>query len=182
MRNQPEYRLHYDADRFLPDHRVDVERIVSRCVVSDSGCWEWQGARKGPGYGNIWSKRTGRLGMTHRLMLEATGADLVGKSACHACDNPPCCNPNHLFAGTARDNAQDAKSKGRASLPPRTDWPQMMRRRRHHWQKLDRAAIPDIRRRLAAGEKQKDIARDYGVTFQAISKIKLGDRWGHVDA
>jgi hypothetical protein len=31
----------------------------------------------------------------------------------HACDNPFCINPDHLYAGTAKDNTQDAILKGR---------------------------------------------------------------------
>jgi hypothetical protein len=36
-----------------------------------------------------------------------------GLLVCHSCDNPPCCNPNHFFLGTALDNNGDAKRKGR---------------------------------------------------------------------
>lgn len=37
---------------------------------------------------------------------------------CHHCDNPPCCNPAHLFEGTKADNNLDMRKKGRGCNPP----------------------------------------------------------------
>ena len=34
---------------------------------------------------------------------------------CHSCDNPSCCNPKHLFLGTAIDNVIDRNKKHRQS-------------------------------------------------------------------
>jgi len=31
---------------------------------------------------------------------------------CHACNNSQCCNPNHLYFGSPRDNTQDAIEAG----------------------------------------------------------------------
>lgn len=32
----------------------------------------------------------------------------------HHCDNPPCCNPAHLYEGDPARNAQDREDRGRA--------------------------------------------------------------------
>ena len=43
--------------------------------------------------------------------------------------------------------------------------------------KLTVSQVAEIRCRRKAGEKLSEIAADYGVTYQAISKIVRGDRW-----
>ena len=50
----------------------------------------------------------------HRLAWEAANGPIpAGLLVLHHCDNPPCCNPAHLYVGTAKDNARDCKARGR---------------------------------------------------------------------
>lgn len=82
-------------------------------------CWPWTSAIQSAspssrgGYGYFY--RYGRVVYAHRhaLALSLGRALEPGEQALHACDNPPCCNPAHLFAGTHRDNMQDMAAKGR---------------------------------------------------------------------
>lgn len=77
-------------------------------------CWPWTASRQtGGGYGVF--TREGRTKYAHRAALEeAIGRPLAaGEFACHTCDNPPCCNPAHLFVGSALDNHRDMSRKGR---------------------------------------------------------------------
>lgn len=76
------------------------------------GCWEWCGALDGHGYGRTW--RDGGRFLAHRRAWECVNGPIPeGMFVCHKCDNPPCCNPDHLFVGTALDNMRDAIRKGR---------------------------------------------------------------------
>jgi len=73
---------------------------------------EWSGSRGRDGYGSI------HVGpqtiLTHRLAWElAHGPIPDGLCVLHHCDNPPCCNPAHLWLGTPADNAADRDAKGR---------------------------------------------------------------------
>lgn len=82
-------------------------------------CWPWTGRRQSKradgagGYGCF--IRGGKTVYSHRWALELTLGRPLGPRmlACHTCDNPPCCNPAHLFEGTFTDNFRDAVAKGR---------------------------------------------------------------------
>ncbi len=75
-------------------------------------CWEWQASCNPAGYGGF--QFNGRFGKAHRAAWElANGPIPEGICVLHRCDNPPCCNPAHLWLGTYADNHRDAVAKGR---------------------------------------------------------------------
>lgn len=78
----------------------------------NSGCWLWLGERSAGGYGRL--EIDGRRHRVHR-MVAGLVACTDGLFVCHRCDEPLCCNPDHLFIGTHTDNMRDMVSKGRAS-------------------------------------------------------------------
>jgi len=89
------------------------EFIMSRIEVDQSsGCWNWTGTISPGGYGVAsWNYKTRRA---HRLSWESFCSAIPdGLFVCHKCDNPRCVNPDHLFLGTAQDNANDCVAKGR---------------------------------------------------------------------
>jgi hypothetical protein len=76
-------------------------------------CWPWPGEKSDGGYGRFTVR--GRRYRASRLAWElAHGPIPKGLLVCHDCDNPPCCNPKHLFLGTHADNVQDRVEKGRS--------------------------------------------------------------------
>jgi hypothetical protein len=100
-----------------------LQDLLANTVTTHSGCMEWKGTRDKIGYGRTW--HDGRSGYkAHRLAMKLAGYDIEGWIVCHKCDNPPCCNPLHLFLGTHADNMHDAQAKGRMPIakpkpPPR---------------------------------------------------------------
>jgi hypothetical protein len=94
--------------------RPDFWTAVDQSGGSDA-CWPWQRHRNPEGYGV--TKLAG-FRRAHRLAWCLTNGPIPdGMLVCHTCDNPPCCNPAHLFLGTESDNRQDMLAKGRGPQP-----------------------------------------------------------------
>lgn len=97
--------------------RSAAELLWRQVERGDEGeCWEWQGSTNEHGYGRVKvGGRPGPVQLAHRVAWELiNGAIPDGLCILHACDNPPCCNPSHLFLGTKADNTADMIAKGRA--------------------------------------------------------------------
>lgn len=131
-------------------------------------CWPWLGSVHGGGYGHI------QVGAKHRtahvVAWELTTGQKMppGMMGCHKCDNRKCCNPVHIFPGTAADNFRDARNKGRLN-PPRGE--------RNGRSRLTEAQVIEIRERYAAGESQRDLARAFGLGDGYISRLVRGHFW-----
>lgn len=97
-----------------------IERIKSRVKISDTGCWEYQGPDNGLGYRQ--ASLNGKRRMVHRAMYELTYSMTIHPKlvVCHTCDNPACCNPDHLWIGTEKQNMGDAADKQRWSRQRKT--------------------------------------------------------------
>jgi hypothetical protein len=95
----------------VPADQAAIERFWS-CVDKSGDCWNWARGKSRHGYGRFRLK--GEQIYAHRFAFEITyGTVLPGLCICHTCDNPSCCNPKHLWVGTATDNMRDRDRKGR---------------------------------------------------------------------
>lgn len=147
---------------------ITVARFWSKVSVTQrpESCWEWQGARHGKGYGHI--RISGKVEKAHRIAYEiAVGPIPDGMHVCHACDNPPCCNPKHLWLGTNEDNLLDRQSK----------------RRHAHGVRHSRARLTEdeVREIVAIdGISHSRIAEMFGISKTTVSHIKCGRSWRHI--
>jgi hypothetical protein len=131
-------------------------------------CWPWLGARNQNGYGKF---RSPTDQLAHRFSYTLSRGPIAeGLCVCHHCDNPACCNPDHLFLGTPADNAQDKVSKNRQA---RLSRPGSL----HSRARFTDDDILNIRRRYLNGETQKALAQEFSTSQSTISKIVLGTRW-----
>jgi len=147
-----------DAARF--------DALLDRSGGPDA-CWTWQGKEDGQGYGRfrLWC---GVDVQANRFAYAlATGSDPGDLFVCHKCDNPPCCNPRHLFLGTQADNVSDMIAKGRARHIGE----------RNGAAKLTTCDLEAIRANICEGRANVDIAREHGVTHHVISRIRRGRSW-----
>lgn len=103
--------------------------------LSDESCWLWQGSTDEHGYGRVhWIDRYGhRLMHTSRVAWELSNNDMIPDNFCvlHSCDTPRCCNPKHLFLGTHKQNAIDAKLKKRLETKQQIYRPQVKTKKTH---------------------------------------------------
>jgi hypothetical protein len=91
---------------------IDIRLMRKIKINQDTDCWEWQGGKNNVGYGMIRDEHGMRT--THRVSYELHKGNIPhGMCVCHTCDNPKCVNPDHLWLGTKKENAQDMISKGR---------------------------------------------------------------------
>lgn len=131
-------------------------------------CWPYEGPRSEDGYGIV-----GRQGKAHRLAyIDRFGAIPADVHVLHRCDNPPCCNPAHLFLGTNHDNVLDRQRKGRTKMPPH---PSIGRCGEKHWRaKLTDADVQSIREQRARGITTIQLGREFCVNPATISRIARG--------
>lgn len=130
----------------------------------DTGCIEWIGKSvANGGYGRMTAGR-GVYIRAHRLAYAIKyGVPDAGMYVCHKCDNPLCCNPDHLFLGTAKENTSDMVAKGRMCKPPTHQG------ETHPNAKLSTQEVFDIR---DSRDTLAYLAKKYNVSDKTIWRIK----------
>ena len=150
----------------IPLSRTPAKDIRERFEGSfipepNCGCWIWTGVLSPKGYGLIvWNKRHATRASHLSLALHGKPVP-TGMLACHTCDFPPCVNPDHLYAGTVRDNVRDAICRGRHHLVT-TPFA------------VPQTVVEEIRASREGGASIRAIARRHGVAHSTVSRICSG--------
>lgn len=157
--------------RFIPKHGAaprSAEDFWARVAVGDPDeCWLWTGSRFKDGYGRL--NYQGSHFLAHRLAFILTHGAITSEVVRHRCDVPPCCNPQHLVAGTYADNRRDCVERGRHVV---------IRGEENAAAKLTWDHVDEIRRRYGlGGVTQQSLGDEYGVSQGAISDVVLGETW-----
>ena len=147
----------------IKDMRKYIEQ--NTMPIPFSGCWVWLGALLPKKYGHS------AFGRTHRIAWEAyKGAIPRGLWVLHRCDVPSCCNPDHLFLGTNKDNVADKVRKGRAKTKPQ-------RGQTNGFAKLSDEMVKHIRQSCLSN---RALAKELNVSRPTVSRARRGLSWGHV--
>lgn len=158
-------------------NKQEVDRFKAKVSMrGNNECWPWSGAKTPTGYGNF--RSAGITHKAHRIAWEIENFKIPpGYVVMHLCDNPSCCNPNHLVLGTRKANTADMILKGRSG----------MRKNKAAGEKngnsrLKKGDVEKINKLLSISDlSQSSIAKKFGVTQSTISRISLHKTWRPVD-
>jgi hypothetical protein len=128
-------------------------------------CWPWRGKTERNGYG-----RTTFGGKRHnvsRIVFDLTNPGVLSRRlfVLHSCDNPVCCNPGHLRAGTAKENAEDRDKRNRSYKWTGAEHPRC---------KLTANQVVEIKELRRNGVTGRSVAKMFGVSPATISSIVHG--------
>lgn len=129
-------------------------RLLGNIEVGDPAkCWPWRGKRTPDGYGVV--KVEGREDYAHRMVCELASGPLGDRQALHRCDNPPCCNPAHIYPGTPADNIKDMDARGRRG-------------------RSYKLSVETVQQIAASKFSWRKTAAAFGVSKRTVMQIKMG--------
>jgi len=135
---------------------LTVEQRFWAKVKKTRTCWLWTGSTIWSGYGQLRHQQNHWL--AHRFAWALEHGE-VPPRLMHTCDTPNCVRPSHLKPGGQSANLKDCRDKGRGVA------------------KLTKEQAAALCQRYVEGERQVDLAREYGISRQAVHQIVHGKVW-----
>lgn len=163
---QPRHESGKHKGKLRPATIDEVRRTFrAKYAIHPNGCWEWTGSFYQCGYGACqclgqWS--------AHRVSwIVHVGEIPPNRWVLHKCDNRKCVNPDHLFLGNRKDNADDMVAKGRSQ-----------RGERNGRAILTATQVAKMRRLVNSGIKYRTVASMFRTTYGRVY-YAVRDGWKH---
>lgn len=147
-----------------------IERFWSKVVKGDD-CWLWQAYKNPKGYGQFGIGAKLKM-QAHRFAYLITYGAFGDNLVLHRCDNSSCVRPDHLYAGTAKQNTRDMLQRGRYR-PAET----CLRGEAAPGAKLTLVKVRRIRHLVEQGHSHRSVAKQFDVRHSTVSRIVRGDTW-----
>lgn len=150
--------------RLSPDRAASlISEFVERRGLDD--CWPWRGIVQPNGYGRACAVMGRKHEYAHRLAYAVAHPDqsIRGRFVLHSCDNPICCNPNHLSLGDHSENLRQAMERDRIARGPKAGGA-----------RLTPDMVSEIR---ASRAPHTHLAAEYGVHETTILRVRRGETW-----
>lgn len=139
--------------------RANVCATTAACIA-----WPYRLNSAGYGLAVIGGKQKAA---SRWMCILAHGEPLPPRNhAAHRCGNPACVNPNHLYWATHKENMADKKLHGTDNRGERNGKTSL--------------TVADVKAIRSAPPHLKPLMEKYGLSKHAVSKIRSGKRWGHV--
>jgi hypothetical protein len=157
-----------------------TERIKRNVDIDSNECWNWKLGGDKRGYGRIAISKNGKKRhlSVHRVSYETFNGPIPdGLVVRHKCDNPSCCNPEHLELGTTADNMQDMVQRGRSLIGEKNPDSKLTER--------DVLLIREMLERHPNKNGSRNgigtfLARWFPVNNRSINNIKNRATWSHL--
>jgi hypothetical protein len=151
-------------------HGATLQERFDHYVDKSGECWVWIGTRDNNGYGRL--NVAGTPVLAHRVSWQLHKHEITSdQHVLHKCDNPPCCNPEHLFLGDQAANNADMVAKGRFH-------PGVSLGSAHGMAKLTETQVLEIRD--STGPSRLTAER-YGISDRHVRDIRNRQIWKHLN-
>jgi hypothetical protein len=151
------------------------ESSLSKVLIKGDYCWLYKPeVCKQQRYGRFYITAKQPIAAHRYAYLIYNGITVIENNllVLHKCDNPRCCNPNHLYLGTQKENARDREERNRGNRPVGS---------KQYNAKLSEELVKQIR--LERKEKRTTylaFAKRYNVSPSTIDAAINGRRWKSV--